>query len=162
MSLEEILWFFTYDKDNARLVWRNHYNKSARTMLIGREAGTKHKHGYKVVRINNRDYFIHRLIYAIEHGVMPEFIDHINGERSDNRIENLRAATKRLNGQNLPRHRVGMLVGASFDKSRGMWSSNIWYNGKKKFLGRYNTEEEAHQMYMIKLKEINTLLEDFA
>ena len=88
-------------------------------------------------------------------------IDHINGVRCDNRLENLRIVTSRENSQNKVCHRQGKLVGTSLrNKGRNLkkpWQSAIKINGKRKSLGYFATELEAHQTYMAKCK----LLDEF-
>ena len=160
ITKEQILWLFHYDRPNGKLYWKNHWNKSTRTRLIGLEAGAKHVLGYKIVRIMNRDWQVHRLVYLIEKGVLPEYIDHINGNRIDNRFLNLRLVNKRQNAQNFTAHRNGKLVGTSFEKNRGLWESSIHIDGKKKHLGRFKTEFEAHQRYVqeLKIRGLNELL----
>ena len=153
MNLKIILWYFKYNRNTGKLFWRNHQNKATIKQFYGLEAGTKHIKGYKVIRLNDKNYYVHRLIYLIEYNKSPQFIDHIDGDRLNNKIKNLRSATKRINGQNFNRHRVGRLVGASFEKSRGLWSSQIHIKGKKIFLGRYETELQAHRAYKNKIKE---------
>lgn len=89
------------------------------------------------------------------------YIDHINGVRCDNRLDNLRIVTSRENSQNKVCHRQGKLVGASL-RNKGInlkkpWQSAIKINGKRKSLGYFATELEAHQTYMAKCK----LLDEF-
>lgn len=75
-------------------------------------------------------------------------IDHINGNRSDNRIVNLRQVTTSQNNMNV----IGV-TGITYDKDRNKWRSRIAINNKQIFLGRFNTEEEAKDAY-IKAKAI--------
>lgn len=58
------------------------------------------RNGYRYVSIKGRDQLEHRVIFLLHHGYLPDYVDHINGDKADNRIENLRATT---NGQNLRR-----------------------------------------------------------
>lgn len=85
---------FNYNKDSGILTWRI---KTERCVKVGEEVGFKHKReGYRCVCINRKCYQVHRLCWEIEFGDIPEGmeIDHINGVRDDNRIENLRLVTK--------------------------------------------------------------------
>lgn len=89
----------------------------------------------------------HRLIFFWHHGFWPKQVDHINGIKFDNRIENLREACPSTNQMN-----VGVrtftksgLKGVHWDQSRQSWMARIKVNGKHKFLGRFQTKEEAYE-----------------
>lgn len=75
-------------------------------------------------------------------------VDHINGDRSDNRLENLKLGSKSDNQRNRASHRAGRLIGAVLDKRRNKWNAMIWHDNKTKFLGSFDTEVEAHNTYM--------------
>ena len=112
-------------------------------------------HGYKYV-ILHRDavrvsFNVHKLIQlAFDMGA--GYMDHINGIKIDNRLDNLRVVTPRQNSQNKVCHRNGKLVGASLNSGgwnfKKPWQSTIKINGKNKSLGYFATELEAHQRYM--------------
>jgi len=96
----------------------------------------------------------HRIAYQLMVGRIPKGkeIDHINGNITDNRIENLRLVTLRENQQNRKMHReTGKLVGASMEGSR--WRAQVYYRKKKRYLGLFETEVEAHCAYMNFLEE---------
>ncbi len=97
---------------------------------------------------------VHKLTqYAF--GLGDGHIDHVNGVRTDNRLENLRVVTLRQNSQNLECHRNGKLVGAIYCKRmvhlKKPWRSIIYLDGKRFHLGYFETELEAHETYMKKL-----------
>ncbi len=102
-----------------------------------------------------------QLVFELDDG----FIDHKNGIRTDNRLENLRVVTIRENNQNKECHRNGQLVGASFMKARAHlpkpWQAYIRVNSKKKYLGHFKTELEAHQSYKTALDAIGGQNETF-
>jgi hypothetical protein len=77
-------------------------NKTKRRsqVTVGSPAGHKTVRGYTNIRVNGKMYKAHRLIYLYHFGVMPEIVDHIDCDRTNNRIENLRACTKSENGMN--------------------------------------------------------------
>jgi len=122
------------------------------------------RHGYKYV-ILHRDavrvsFNVHKLMQlAFDMG--GGYMDHINGIKIDNRLDNLRVVTPRQNSQNKVCHRNGKLVGASLkNRDRNLkkpWQSVIQIKGKRKFLGRFTTELEAHQRYMTECR----LLDEF-
>jgi len=84
-------------------------------------------------------------------------IDHINGDRSDNRLENLQIVTPRENRikSNHNENTSSKYLGVCFDKSRGKWLSSIKINGKQKFLGRFDNELDAYNAYISKLSKID-------
>lgn len=107
--------------------------------------------GYCNVRFNSMRIYYHTIVWILTTGEdIPEGmqIDHINGNRIDNRFENLRLVNQRVNTQNKKAHRQGKLVGCYFDKCRGGYSAKIQIGKKSIFLGRYATEEEAHSIYV--------------
>ena len=115
-------------------------------------------HGYKLVSIKGKKYLVHRLVGHLFLGLKlddtKQEIDHINGIKNDNRIENLRIVSTRENQQNAESHRNGRLVGASFHKAAGKWRARIRIDGEQKFLGYFDTELEAHLCYMEALEEM--------
>jgi len=156
LTRKQILELFNYDKENGRLYWKVRPSQRAK---IGNAAGYI-SNGYHMVVYNGVHYRIHRLIWVIEHRREPiGDIDHINGNRGDNRIENLRECTRRENTSNKECHRKGHLVGTHYIKPEFKgeksirpfnrpWQSSIQINGKRIYLGRFLTQEEAHQAYL--------------
>lgn len=110
-----------------------------------------HDDRYMMVGIDGKRYFLHRVLYAMYHGTDPGpmEIDHVDGDAFDNRVANLRLATRAQNGQNSHGYRKG-LKGAYFslkgqDKP---WVSTIQKEGVRYYLGSFYTEEEAHAAYV--------------
>lgn len=107
--------------------------------------------GYCSVRFNSMRVFYHTIVWVLTTGEdIPEGmqIDHINGNRIDNRFENLRLVNQRVNTQNKKVHRQGKLVGCYFDKCEGRYKAQIQIGKKVIHLGYYATEEEAHNIYV--------------
>jgi len=156
LSRKQILELFNYDKEDGRLYWKKRPSQRAK---IGRLAGCNSQ-GYRKVRYNGIHYQAHRLIWIIEYRREPiGDIDHINGNRGDNRIENLRECTRRENTSNKECHRKGHLVGTCYRKPcfkrkksirpiNRPWQASIQLNGKRFYLGRFLTQEEAHHAYL--------------
>jgi hypothetical protein len=86
---------------------------------------------------------------------MKYVIDHIDGDKLNNHIDNLQITTQRVNSSKASRKKSSKYVGVSFDKSRNKWTANIYYNSKRKSLGRYNCEFTAYVSYNKELKKIN-------
>jgi hypothetical protein len=105
--------------------------------------------GYMRVTFKGKVYKEHRLIFLLHHGYLPEFIDHINGIRSDNRIENLRGATRLQNNSNrLKRsNNTSGFKGVHLHKATGKFQARIGVGGVRVSLGLFNTAEEAHEAY---------------
>lgn len=142
-ELKEIL---DYDKTTGVFTWKQ--SRANNKIKIGSVAGNLQSNGYYHIKINYKAYLSHRLAWLYVFNEWPKNrIDHINGIKYDNRIENLRDIPQRENCQNYTIHRNGKLVGCSFNKNTKKWQSAIRVNGKLKHLGCYNTELEAHEAY---------------
>lgn len=148
ITQKEIKNLLHYDKDTGIFNWLKEIKYSKHN--IGDIAGKNsiNTMGYMTIMLNRKRYLTHRLAWLYVHGVWPKVIDHINGIKTDNRIENLRVVTVRQNQQNRVEHRNGKLVGASYNKRDKKWNSKIVINGKQKHLGYFDTEEQAHEAYM--------------
>ena len=77
-----------------------YWKKSRQKIKAGAKVGTLNKDGYIHIRIDQKRYLGHRLIFLYHYGYIPKYIDHINNNKSDNKIENLREATREQNAQN--------------------------------------------------------------
>ena len=104
--------------------------------------------GHISVSINGSRYLAHRLIWALCTGEDPvnNQIDHINGNRTDNRIENLRKVTHQQNGMHRCKaqsNSISGVLGVCWRKASNKWESTIYHNGKSIFLGLHETKEAA-------------------
>ena len=118
--------------------------------------------GYCQVRLNGGLVKYHNIIWILSTGKdIPSglMVDHINGNRLDSRMENMRLVTNRVNNQNKGIHRKGHLVGAGFDKRKRKYQALI-YIGKVIYLGRFKTEQEAHRAYKIACKHIKSYVDN--
>ena len=127
--------------------------------VVGKVAGCTSKVGYTVIRIDGRLYQAHRLAILYIYGRWPDHdVDHKNGERTDNRLENLRCATRGENLQNQrqakPFNRSG-LIGATWSSQAGKWVSRIHVNGKQMHLGTFDSAEDAHAAYVEKKRQVH-------
>lgn len=109
---------------------------------------------YKSVSINNTCFLLHKIIYIYHYGYCPKFIDHINGIRNDNRIENLRPATSSQNAQNAKKRKDNTtgVKGINFCKRDKRFVARVQSNGKRYLLGYFKTLEEA-KLEVIKARE---------
>jgi len=113
--------------------------------------------GYCRVDFNGRRMYYHSIVWMLynKKDIPANLeIDHINGNKIDNRIDNLRLVTHRKNLQNKKIHREGQLFGCYFNKSAGKYHAQIQIGGKLIYLGLYKTEQEAHEAYKIACKYI--------
>lgn len=103
--------------------------------------------GYLKVKINRRMYKVHRIIWFMQYGYWPDEIDHINGIKDDNRLENLREVNHEENCKNrlMRRDNTSGVTGVSFEKRRNRWIARTSINGKEKYLGSFKNLEEAEQ-----------------
>jgi hypothetical protein len=117
--------------------------KSGGRKAAGSRAGYFNSAGYELISLDGHWYLGHRLAIYYATGVWPhDEVDHINGNPSDNRLANLRHATRSENMQNI-RHGGGWHLHKTYKK----WQALIRANGKRHFLGRFNTQDEARQAY---------------
>lgn len=106
--------------------------------------------GYRRITIDNQRHLAHRLAWLYVYGRWPSAnIDHMNGDRGDNRVCNLRDVAQSINLENLRRSKGGNpsgLLGVS--AHQGRWRSRITVNGENRYLGMFATVEEAHEAYL--------------
>lgn len=143
---------FVYDKKLGII-----YNKikRSRNVSIGENSGYLNPNGYIYISIKYKRFFAHRLAWRLYYGKWPkDQIDHINGNRSDNRICNLREVTSRQNCQNRITHRAGKLPGFFIYKNK--YCARIQIKQIRTNLGYFETELEAHEQYLRALKAIET------
>jgi len=129
----------------------------ARRHIVGEQIGTLTKNGYLSFGINNNEYLVHRIAYFIHYNIMPpEQVDHINHNRCDNRIDNLRLVSKFENQQNmsLSKRNDSGIVGISFDNSRKKWIAQIREN-RKTHMKRFSTKFGAIRQRLKWNKEFN-------
>ena len=147
VSRERLAEVFNFGED-GHFYWRK---PNSRAVRVGQLAGRKTATGYRQIMVDNVRYMEHRLVWLWVTGAHPEHeIDHINGVRDGNRPENLRAATKGENQQNIAGARKDNpmgLVGVT-RHGAGRWRAQINADGVKYYLGLFATPEAAHEAYL--------------
>lgn len=137
-----------YQPLTGLFAWRE---DRAPDIKAGDVAGTWRSDGYIAIRIEGRKYQAHRLAWLYLHGSFPAAqIDHINGAKWDNRIENLRVATNAQNCRNRGRRADNKsgFKGVSFEARSGKWRANAAdAAGRWRSLGRFASPEEASAAY---------------
>ena len=151
LTHQRLLEVLSFDPETGVFVWRKRYARRE----SGDMAGTIHNRtGRLQICIDQRSYFAHRLAWFYVHGEWPkQEIDHINGNKADNRIANLRDVSRAINQQNIRKphkNKTGYLLGAYLEKNRSSrpWRASIKLDGKSRYLGFFDTQEEAHAVYL--------------
>ena len=136
---------FDYDKETGNLIWKN---KPAKKVKAGAIAGSATDNGYIKITINQKKYRAHRLVFLMHKGYLPKTLDHINGDRKDNRIENLRPATVSQNAMNrdISSKNKSGYKGVWWDKHKNKWRAVIKTSGERIHLGYFANVEEAGQV----------------
>lgn len=134
----DALSLFEYEPLSGRVLWRE----------TGAEAGSLSQ-GYIRIKRGRRSYLAHRMAWLCWYGHWPSLVDHINGDRRDNRICNLREATRSQNKANsrVSKHNQSGLKGVGFHPSSGLWRARIRVNKRLISLGLHKTAAEAHAAY---------------
>lgn len=132
---------FEYDKEAGDLIWK----AKGRGITNGAIVGCATTEGYRQVTINAKSYLVHRVVFLLHKGYLPKTLDHINGDRADNRIENLRPVTANQNQHNrkLNSNNTSGYKGVSWCKSRNKWKAAVRLESKRINLGSFDNLEEA-------------------
>jgi hypothetical protein len=135
---EALIQKLEYCPDTGVFTW-----KSGR--FKGMQAGSVNSHGYRYVKIAGRIYKCHRIAMLFHLGRWPSIVDHINGDRLDNRIANLREVTQSQNRMNaaVRRDSESGLCGVKWKKSAAKWRAEIKVAGKAKHLGYFDSKDDA-------------------
>lgn len=144
----EIRRIMDFDAETGVFRWRHRADRDHSWNMRhgGEEVGALFTNGYRYVNLHGRVMLLHRLAWLWMTGSSPEGqIDHINGDRADNRWSNLRLATQRQNSANqgLRTDNTSGVKGVSWDARKKLWLAQIVRDGKNTFLGYHRTIEEA-------------------
>ena len=140
LSQARIAELFSYV--DGQLVWTDHGPKQLRN----KRAGTRTGKGYRQVKVAGVFYPEHRLIFMLHHGYVPKQIDHINGIRDDNRVDNLRSCSQQQNMYNTSgwgKH--ALPKGVTWSAKDKRYQAQLSVNGRNKYLGQFKELAEAVQ-----------------
>ena len=146
ISQTELHRLFLYNKETGGFIRKV---KTAIATNIGDKAGYVNKQGYVQMRVHGKTYQAHSLAWLYVFGEMPALIDHIDGDRSNNAITNLRIADRSTNGFNREKksESSSMFKGVLWSKKHCKWEAKINANRKRKHLGHFQCEQEAAHAY---------------
>lgn len=133
--------------------------RSAKGVYIGEIAGGVDPSGYVKLSLEGKRQYSHRLAWLHMYGVWPTgIIDHVNGDRADNRIVNLRDVSSQINCQNIktakPSSKTGLL-GASWCKVTNKFKAQIRFGGTNKFIGLFDNANDAHDAYIAAKRQLH-------
>jgi len=145
-----------YDKETGNLTWTKPigFKKS----VIGQIAGSVDSRGYRSVYLKGFNFRAHLLCWILAYGVKPtKEIDHINGIKDDNRLNNLREATRSENciNRKLFSNNKSGFKGVHWREHAQRFTANIYKNKKRISLGYFDTAEKAHDAYLKAAHEIH-------
>jgi hypothetical protein len=157
LTLSFVLEMLEYDSATGLLL-----QKKARPKIkVGSIAGAVTPFGYRYIQLKGRKYAAHRLVWFIENGHFPPHdIDHIDGNKLNNQITNLRAATRKQNCENKGAQRNNKLGlrGVSYNTRLKKYIAQIQHNGTNHHLGVFLDPHAAHKAY---LEAANSLFTHF-
>ena len=166
LTVEDVRRFLHYDSDTGRFWWKlrsydTFYGDGAipidrgkvwNQRFAGRRAFTARSLGYFVGTVTGCKVYAHRVAWAYHYGEIPPegmLIDHINGDKTDNRIVNLRLVTRQQNIHNKPSRRgTSKHKGVQWNKNAGKWQAVIRHEGKSRYLGLFDSEDKAAARYI--------------
>ena len=146
LTVQRLHQVLDYNKETGVFVWKH---RDTHKEKLGQRAEIKTTHGYLQITIDNSVYYAHRLAFLYVNNTWPNVIDHINGEKTDNRIINIRSVSQKTNIENVRKvrkHNSNKLLGVYASKDK--FQSKISVNGTCIYLGRFQTKEEAHEVFL--------------
>lgn len=156
LTAERLRELFNYDPETGVFKRRIATGRHGCNMA-GTVAGCLKSHGYIALRIEGTECYAHRLAWLYIHDKWPSHeIDHINGNKSDNRLTNLRDIIPRNNKENIRAATVGNKSGfLGVSPYRGRWQASICIGGKQHWLGIFSSPESAYAVYLAVKREFH-------
>ena len=154
MTQQELKHFLHYDAETGVFRWRHPTLVNIKPWSIAGYVGDK---GYRRIQVCGKNYRASRLAWFYVYGVWPSgMIDHINGDKLDNRTSNLRNVDNRTNGENQRKaHRQSLTNVLGVSPSGARFVARIKANGRCFHLGSFDTPEQAHAAYLQAKREIH-------
>jgi hypothetical protein len=153
---QDILKIFSLDLNTGIFTYKI---KTNRNIIIGQKAGTPDKNGYISLHINGKHYSAHRLAFYCYHSYLPDkplIIEHTDGNKQNNSINNLRVATQQQNVANRKSHSHKKYKGVYYNKNanKNKYYSQIKCRDKRYHLGMFSNQEDAGKAYDKKAYEL--------
>jgi hypothetical protein len=140
ISYQRVNELLIYDPETGEVRWRISPGNGSHA---GDIAGTTKGNDYIRIKLDGINYRLHRIIWLMTTGELPEFLDHINGERRDNRWVNLRPVTRLQNNRNKRRYKNSSSEFPGVRKSGVGWRVDIRVQGRNIYLGTYTSLDMA-------------------
>lgn len=146
LTIERLKDVVSYDPETGHFTW---LRRIAKIVKPGGQAGSPHRTGYRYLQIDGERIAEHRLAYFYMIGEWPQEVDHRNLDKTDNRWNNLRAASISNNRWNrtIQSNNTSGYKGVSYHKTYRRWTAYIGYRGSVISLGRFGTAESAAAAY---------------
>ncbi|MBK8772319.1 MAG: HNH endonuclease [Rhizobiales bacterium] len=148
ITIEEVNRMVSYCPVTGKLFWKINKQNSGG---IGSECGRTNSAGYRRVVLHGCELKAHQVVWMLHHGEWPSgIVDHANSNKSDNRIENLRLATKAQNAANRKSNSNNTtgVSGVTFHKPTRKWVARIGLNMKRIHIGSFEKKDDAVKAYM--------------
>jgi hypothetical protein len=146
MTREDLAALLDYEPETGVFRWKVRSGRAT----VGMVAGTAHNRGYWQINVRGKLYLAHRLAWFITHGEWPaQDTDHINGDKQDNRIANLRLASRSENMANTgpKQNSASGIKGVWLFKRTGKWAAGYRKDGRMVHVGYFDTVQEAEQAH---------------
>ena len=135
---------FSYYPNSGQLIWKIDLGGMAKAGVV---AGNLKRTGYRQIKVDGKNLYAHRIAFYMFHGRLPVGgqVDHLNGSKADNRVENLWEVTNREKGKNKkkPKNNASGVVGVSWAARAAQWVAKIQVDGNYKHLGYFDDFDEA-------------------
>ena len=143
---------FLFEIINGELVRKVSVSPNAQKDMVA--GNFDKKLGYKRVKVDRKSYLVHRLIYLMTYGELPELVDHIDGDTTNNNPDNLREATKANNRWNCNPNKDTVSGVKGVYNDRGRWKALVNFKGERYYLGMYSSINEASKVVKDKYEEL--------
>lgn len=147
MNLERLRELFSYDPVSGSVTRR--ITRNARNAKAGDVVGSPDTGGYLQTRVDGKLERVHRIAFMLYHGWVPDEVDHHDHVRQNNRISNLRPATRVQNNGNrsMNTNNTSGYKGVTRNRTKGSWRAQITLGGKVTYLGSFATPKKAYERY---------------
>ena len=154
IPIETLLQLLNYNPETGEIIWKprpiemfscERFQRRWNTRYAGKRALTAKSTGYFAGPILGKTFKLHRVIWAMHYGEWPDYIDHINHDRTDNRISNLRSVTlaENMKNQTVYKNNVSGVSGVYWSARDGVWMARISIGGIDKHLGTFRKKDDA-------------------